>query len=233
MNIIITGASKGIGNAVAHAFAARNYQLFLCSRNATQLYKAVEDLYLHYPDIQIKALPADLSTRAGCDAFAQFVLKTGSSIDILVNNAGNFVPGSLYNEPDGQLEEMICNNLYSAYHLTRALVGKMIAQKSGHIFNICSIASVAAYANGGSYSISKFAMLGFGKNLREEMKPFNVKVTNVLPGAAFTDSWAGSGIDPLRIMEAADIVKMMVAAADLSPQACVEEIILRPQLGDL
>ncbi len=233
MNIIITGASRGIGNAVAHAFAARDYNLFLCGRNATKLYKAVEDLYMEYPSIKIKALPANLSTKAGCNEFASFVLNTGSTVDILVNNAGNFVPGSLYNEPDGQLEEMISNNLYSAYHLTRALIGKMIEQKRGHIFNICSIASIAAYANGGSYSISKYAMLGFGKNLREEMKPFNVKVTNVLPGAAFTDSWAGSDIDPLRIMEAQDIVKMMVAATDLSPQACVEEIVLRPQLGDL
>lgn len=233
MNVVITGASKGIGNALAHAFAARNYNLFLCSRNASHLYKAVEDLYLQYPNLEIKALPADLSTKKGCDDFGNFVLNVNSSVDILVNNAGNFVPGSVYNEPDGQLEEMISNNLCSAYHLTRALIGKMIEQKSGHIFNICSIASIKAYDNGGSYSISKYAMLGFGKNLREEMKPFNIKVTNVLPGAAFTDSWAGSGIDPLRIMEVQDITKMIVAAADLSPQACVEEIILRPQLGDL
>ena len=76
-------------------------------------------------------------------------------------------------------------------------------------------------------------MLGFGKNLREEMKPFNVKVTNILPGAALTDSWAGSSIDPKRIMEAEDVAKMVVAASQLSPQACVEDIILRPQLGDL
>ncbi|HTL10732.1 MAG TPA: SDR family NAD(P)-dependent oxidoreductase, partial [Chitinophagaceae bacterium] len=82
-------------------------------------------------------------------------------------------------------------------------------------------------------SISKFALLGFSKNLREELKPHQVKVTTVLPGAAYTDSWSGSGIDPARIMEAADIAKMIYAAAQLSPQACVEEIVLRPQLGDL
>lgn len=233
MNVVITGASKGIGNAIAHAFAARNYNLFLCSRNATHLYQAVEDLYLYYPSIKIKALPTDLSTKAGCEEFANFVLNVESSIDVLVNNAGNFVPGSVYNEPSGQLEQMIGDNLYSAYHLTRALVNKMIEQKSGHIFNICSIASIAAYDNGGSYSISKYAMLGFGKNLREELKPFNIKVTNILPGAALTASWAGSDIDPLRILEAQDIAKLVVAATDLSPQACVEDIVVRPQLGDL
>ncbi|MGB5007050.1 MAG: SDR family NAD(P)-dependent oxidoreductase, partial [Ferruginibacter sp.] len=105
--------------------------------------------------------------------------------------------------------------------------------KKGHIFNICSIASLNAYPNGGAYGISKYAMYGFSKNLREEMKHHGIKVTHVLPGAAFTDSWSGSDIDPKRIMEATDIAKMVYAAAHLSPQACVEEIILRPQLGDL
>ena len=102
-----------------------------------------------------------------------------------------------------------------------------------HIFNICSIASLQAYANGGSYSISKYALLGFSKNLREELKPHQIKVTAVLPGAAYTDSWIGSGVDEKRIMEANDVATMVYAAAQLSPQACVEEILLRPQLGDL
>jgi NADP-dependent 3-hydroxy acid dehydrogenase YdfG len=103
----------------------------------------------------------------------------------------------------------------------------------GHIFNICSIASLKAYKNGGSYSISKFALSGFSKNLRDEMKPHGIKVTGVYPGAAYTDSWAAAGVDPKRLMEANDIADMVFAASQLSPQACVEEIILRPQLGDL
>jgi len=124
-------------------------------------------------------------------------------------------------------------NLYSAYHLTRTLLPAMIARKAGHIFNMCSVASLKAYPNGGAYSISKFALAGFSANLREEMKAFGIKVTTVYPGAAYTDSWAGSGVDPQRIMEAGDIADMILAAARLSPQATVEEIILRPQLGDL
>jgi len=129
-------------------------------------------------------------------------------------------------------------NLYSAYHLTRTLLPKMMHQQNtsgsrGHIFNICSIASLKSYKNGGSYSISKFALAGFSKNLREEMKPYGIKVTAVYPGAVYTDSWAGSGIDPKRIMEASDIAEMIYASAQLSPQATVEDIVLRPQLGDL
>jgi short-subunit dehydrogenase len=109
----------------------------------------------------------------------------------------------------------------------------MMKQKKGHIFNLCSIASIAAYKNGGAYSISKFALYGFSKNLREELKAYNIKVTAVLPGAAYTDSWSGSGIDPKRIMEAKDVADMIWAASQLSPQACVEDILMRPQHGDL
>ena len=152
---------------------------------------------------------------------------------MLINNAGSFIQGSVHNEPDGALEEMMQTNLYSAYHLTRMLLPSMMHRKSGHIFNICSIASLQAYPNGGAYSISKWALDGFSKNLREEMKPFNIKVTAVFPGATYTDSWKSSGIDSKRFMEANDVASIVYAASQLSPLACVEDIILRPQLGDI
>ena len=232
MTVIITGASKGLGRAIALQYAAVGYTLILCSRGAKALYDFVNELYLLYPDIIVKALPVDLSIKEEAIAFAEWSLQFGTPI-ILVNNAGMFLPGSIHSEEEGTVESMISTNLYSAYHLTRSLLPKMIENKSGHIFNICSIASLQAYSNGGSYSISKFALLGFSKNLREELKPFGIKVTAVLPGAVYTDSWSGSGVDPKRIMEAEDVAKMIFAASQLSSQAVVEDIILRPQLGDL
>jgi short-subunit dehydrogenase len=233
MNIVITGASKGFGKAFAEQFAAQGHNLFICSRSETALYKTVEDLMKYYPDITVKANAFDLSIKEQAKAFGNWVLSFNMPIDILINNAGLFDPGSVHNEPEGTLEHMLDVNLFSAYHVTRAIIPQMIKQKSGHIFNMCSIASLHAYNNGGAYSISKYALAGFSRNLREEMKPYGIKVTAVYPGAAFTDSWAGSGVDPKRIMEAKDIAIMVYAASQLSPQACVEDIILRPQLGDL
>ena len=99
--------------------------------------------------------------------------------------------------------------------------------------NISSIAGQQAYPNGGSYSISKFAVAGFSKNLREELKPMNIKVTTVYPGAVLTDSWGDFDNSDGRIMEAGDIAAMILAASKLSAGAVVEEITLRPQLGDL
>jgi short-subunit dehydrogenase len=233
MNVVITGASKGFGRAIAETYAASGHNLFICSRNEVPLYKAMEELMTKYPKVKIKAKARDLSKKEEAQEFGQWLLNNAYNIDILVNNAGRFLPGSIYNEEESVLEEMIATNLYSAYHLTRVLLPAMMKRKTGHIFNICSIASLKAYDNGGAYSISKFALHGFSKNLREELKHYNIKVTSVFPGAAYTGSWSESGIDPGRVMEANDIAAMIYAASQLSPQACVEDIILRPQLGDL
>lgn len=232
MNIIITGASKGIGKAIAEQFAAAGHTLLICSRSEKQLYDTMNLLQTNYPQCTVKAMPVDMGKKEEVRQFGIWCLGFGVP-DILINNAGQFRPGSLYNEEAGILEQMIEVNLYSAYHLTRMVLPAMIVAKQGHIFNICSIASLHAYANGGSYSISKFALLGFSKNLREELKPHGIKVTAVCPGATMSASWDGFEVDPKRIMEAVDVAKMVYAASQLSPIAVVEDIIMRPQFGDL
>ena len=233
MNVIITGASRGIGKATAEVFASNGHDLYLCSRNENALYKTMEGLVTKFPGITIKARPFDLSKKENAVALGKWILDLNISIDILFNNAGSFEPGGVHNEAEGALENQMATNLYSAYHLTRTILPKMIEQKSGYIFNMCSVASVKAYSNGGSYSISKTALYSFSKNLREEMKPYGIKVTSVIAGAAYTDSWAARGIDKKRFMEAEDIAKMIYAASQLSAGACVEEILIRPQSGDI
>ncbi len=232
MNVIITGASRGIGKAIAEIFAANQHNLFLCSRGELTLYKTVEELTTKFPDATIKAKPFDLSKKEEAIAFGNWCLSFAVP-DILVNNAGLFEPGSVHNEPNGLLENQVATNVYSAYHVSRTVLPGMMKQKTGHIFNICSIASLHAYENGGAYSISKYALHGFSKNLREEMKPFNIKVTSVFPGAVLTNSWGNFDNSSHRIMEAEDIAKMIYTATQLSPGACVEDIVIKPQLGNL
>jgi short-subunit dehydrogenase len=233
MNSIITGASRGLGFALAEKFAGEGHNLYLTARNEVSLYHALESLMSRFPDQKIKAKAFDLSSKEESIAFGNWVLDQKPDIDVLINNAGSFIPGSVYNEPEGALEEMLATNLLSAYHLTRTLLPAMMKRKSGHVINMCSIASFAAYPNGGAYSISKFALSGFSKNLREEMKPYNIKVTGIYPGAIYTDSWSGSGIDPDRIMKPSDIADTIFQITKLSPQALVEDLVIRPLLGDL
>lgn len=233
MKIVITGASRGLGFSMAQAFAAEGHDLLLTARNELKLYQALESLMGRYPDQVIKARAYDLGQKTGATDFGNWVLGLGIVPDILINNAGTFEPGRIMDEPEGQLEQILQVNLLSAYHLTRLFLPAMINRRSGHIFNISSIAGLQAYPNGGSYSISKFALAGFSKNLREELKPYSIKVTCIYPGAVYTDSWAASGVEPGRIMKPSDIADTIVQIAKLSPQAVVEDLVIRPLAGDL
>ncbi len=233
MNAVITGASRGMGKAIAKIFALHRYNLYLTARTESTLLQTLEELRTEFPDIIIDAKVFDLGNKQQAQMFGQWVINVVDVIDVLVNNTGTFVPGNISDEPDGALENMLEVNLFSAYHVTRTVLPKMILKKRGHIFTICSIASLAAYNNGGAYSISKFALLGFTKNLRQELIPHNIKVTAIIPGAVYTDSWKGSGVSEDRIMEAEDIATLIYTASRLSTQATVEEIVIRPQLGDL
>ncbi len=232
MNVVVTGASKGIGKAVAECFAAEGADLFVCSRNMDQHIPWQNQLITKHK-IRVISSNTDMGDIDQVKAMGEKINSVFDHVDILINNAGFFEPGNVFDEGEGILERTMAVNLYSAYHLTRALLPGMIKKKAGHIFNICSIAALGAYPGGGAYSISKWALLGFNNNLRQEMKEHGIKVTAVHPGATMTASWEGFGISPQRIMEVSDISAMILAAAKLSPQACVEEIILRPQLGDL
>lgn len=233
MNIVITGASKGMGKAMAEKFAEGGHSLFICSRNEVNLKNTAEEIENKYDNISVKYIATDLGNKNGSKEFTDWILSSNENIDVLINNAGTFLPGSLFDEPEGTLEEMINTNLYSAYHVTRALLPSMMKRRQGHIFNMCSIASLNAYANGGSYSVSKFALAGFSKNLREEMKPYNIKVTTVYPGAVYTDSWKSTGLPESRFIKMDDIASLVYTTSLLSPQACVEEIIIRPIEGDI
>lgn len=228
MNVVITGASRGIGRAIAINYIQHQHQVIICSRNAEKL----AELKKEFP--QLITFSCDMAIKEDVIRFSDFVLATfNHQIDILVNNAGVFLPGKIAEEEDGVLEQQISTNLYSAYYLTKRLVPSMINQKSGFIVNMCSIASIMAYANGGSYAISKFALLGFSKSLREELKPHNIKVTAILPGATLTDSWQGSNLPDERFSKPEDVANLIYSITQLSENSVVEEIIIRPQLGDI
>jgi short-subunit dehydrogenase len=233
MNAVITGASRGIGKALAQTFALHGYNLLLCSKTESHLLETINELKAAYPAVSVEGKAMDLGKKEEARLFGEWVLNNSDTVDVLINNTGTFIQGNVSDEPDGALETMLEVNLYSAYHTTRTILPRMKARKSGHIFTICSIASLAAYPGGGAYGISKYALLGFTRNLRSELKEHGIKVTAVIPGAVYTDSWRGSGVAESRIMETADITRMILAASQLSPQAVVEDIVLRPQLGDL
>ena len=233
MNVVITGGTKGIGRAIATAFAQEGANLAICSRTQSDLDEMKAHFLSVFPSVHLWTKAVDVSDKEAVRAFGNDILQHMGQVDVLVNNAGVFLPGEILEEEDGKLEMMINTNLYSAYYLSKVLAPNMVQNKKGHIFNICSIASLFAYPNGGSYSISKFAMLGFSKVLREELKGKGVRVTSVMPGATWSASWAGAPFPENRLMPAKDIAALVLNAYQISDRSVVEEIIVRPQLGDL
>lgn len=230
--LVVTGGTKGIGRAIAYKFASQGFDIITCARNQNELIQLQKDLQSKFK-IQAFVFPADLSQKTARNNFIEFIKRNSKKVDVLVNNTGYFIPGQINSEEDGVLEQMIETNLYSAYHITRGLIKEMIAEKSGHIFTICSTASITPYTNGGSYCVSKYALYGMTKVLREEMKDHNIKVTAVLPGATLTASWEGVDLPPDRFMKAEDVAEMIFTTYSLSPSAVVEDILIRPMLGDI
>lgn len=222
--IVVSGGSKGIGKAVSERFLAGGFRVVGCARSADTKGAA-------HPNFTF--LSCDVTQPEQILAFAQEVKERFGIPDVLVNNAGTYLPGSLLDEPDTALDFMLDVNLKSAYRLTRAFLREMVARKSGAIFNVGSTASFTPYVNGGAYCISKFGLLGFTETLREELKPHQIRVTAVLPGATRTASWDGTTLPDERFIRPADVAEAIWACYALAPQTVVEKIVLRPQLGDI
>ncbi len=230
--IVVTGGSKGIGRAIIERFAKEGFDIVTCSRKQKDLDELKEYVANHFK-VKFYSMVADVSEVKQVKSFTDFVNQLARPVDVLINNAGYFEPGAVTEEPEGNLEKMIHSNLYSSYYTTRGLVAAMKARKWGHIFTICSIASIKAYPNGGSYAISKFALLGFTKVLREELKSYGIRVTAILPGATKTSSWDETDLPDSRFMKAEDIAETVYSAYVLSSNSVVEEVLIRPQLGDI
>lgn len=226
-SVVVTGASRGIGLAIAKRFHDEGADVTICARGEAALADARDAM----PGLRAHA--CDLAKRADIERFADAVLAATGTPDVLVNNAGAFLPGGIGSEAEGTFDAMIAINVASAYHLTRALLPGMIARGSGTIVNVCSTASITPYPNGGSYGIAKHALHGFSRTLREELKHHGIRVVALLPGATLTDSWAGAGLPASRFMPAEDVAEAAFMAWRLSPRTVVEDILLRPMLGDI
>jgi short-subunit dehydrogenase len=212
--------------AVATIFNQHGYDLVLhCSSEASGA--GLRNAFPNHT-VLVANLANPEQVKTLCDKIKEF-----PSIDILVNNAGTFLPGAIHQEAEGTFEHLMAVNLTAPYHITRAALSAMIPASQGHIINICSTASLVGYTNGGSYCISKFGLLGLTRVLREELKPHGIKVTAILPGATYTDSWKSSGLPEDRFISAQDLAELIYTTCTLSPHAVVEDLVVRPLLGDI
>ena len=230
--ILVTGASQGIGQSIAEAFAADgNARICLVARNEANLEKVAARI--HALGAYAEVYPCDVTDDDQVASMAQRVMKQHGIPDILVNNAGVFVANTILDTTPKRFRQMVEVNLTSAFLVTKAFLGSMIQRASGDIVYIGSVASIQAYSGTSAYGSAKHGLLGLARSVREETKSVGVRVTCILPGATMTPSWDGFDVDPKRIMAPADVAQMVVSVSKLDRGAVVEELILRPQRGDL
>jgi len=232
-NAIITASTKGMGRATAIAFAKEGINLAICSRHADELAAFKTELADINPGVKVFASVTDCSVKAQVIAFASAAETALGDISIIVNNAGVYEYASILDDKEETFEKHVNTNLMPAYELYRYFGKKMIAAHNGHIFTICSVASLSPIAEAGTYSVTKFALLGLSKVMRTEMEPHGVKVTAIIPGSTLTDSWKGMTVDKDKMVLPEDIASAIVNTYKMSPGANVDEIIIRPTFGQI
>jgi NAD(P)-dependent dehydrogenase (short-subunit alcohol dehydrogenase family) len=228
-SILITGGTRGIGRAIALRFLKEGFYVFTCGSSE----KSVESLRAEDHSGRLQVEKVNLENRDELLSWVARVEEKAPSLNILINNAGIFLPGSIETEEEGVFDKLISLNLAASYHASRTCLPMLRKADKAHIFTVCSTASIMAYPNGGSYCISKFGLLGMTKVLREELKPSGIRVTALILGAVNTDSWAGSGLPAERFINPDDVAETVFSAWSLSSGSVAEEILMRPQLGDI
>lgn len=231
--ILITGASQGIGAAIATVFAREvpGVRLALVARNAKNL-DAVAQRCTR-AGARVDEFPCDVSDEAAVDAMAAAVRQQSRGVDVLINNAGAFVQAPFATTTAADFDRMVAANLRSAFLVTRAFLPGMLRRKRGDVFFMSSIAGLAAYPNGAAYCAAKFGVTGLARVLRAETKGQGLRVCCVFPGATWSPSWSASGVKRERIMPAEDVARAFLDVYRLSRRTVVEEIVLRPEQGDL
>jgi len=226
MKAVITGATKGIGKAIAIKLWNEGYDLALVARNKSELEKLRDELLTTGRAISIYAV--DCSIKEEVYHFLTAAEKEIGFANVLVNNVGAFLPGSMLDEDDETFEKQQNINVNAGYYISKFFGKKMRSEKLGHIFNICSVASKAPVKNGGSYSVTKAAMLSLNHVLRQELAPHNVKVTAFLPGSTKTSSWEGTTIPDEKFVQPEDIAETLFTILNLSKGVNVDEVLITP-----
>ena len=231
MTVVITGASQGIGRAVALAYAASGTRLALLARNEANLQNVADECTRLGAEAEV--VVCDVTDEAQVASAAARVHDAFGPADVLVNNAGVFAPGSFLEITPEAFRRQVEVNLTSAFLVTRAFLPAMLARGAGDVVFMASVASVRGYPGGAAYGAAKHGLLGLARTLRAETREQGLRVIAVMPGATLTPSWDGVDLPPDRLMPPEAIASAVVGATSLPRTAVVEELLIRPQLGDL
>lgn len=231
--VLITGAGRGIGASIAEAFAREipDTKLALVARSEDELATVAESCRTIGAEAEI--FPTDVTRDDEILSLKTRVTQAFGMPDVLINNAGSFAPGGVLEMSSDDFRLQVDINLTSAFLVTHAFLGDMVNRGSGDVFFTASVASIIGYPRSVAYGAAKHGLLGMARALRAETQELGIRVISLLPGATWTDSWSASGLPENRFIPPEDIADLVVAIHKTTGRTVVEEILIRPQFGDV
>lgn len=223
---VVTGASRGIGLAVAQRLAALGASVCVCARDAKRLGQAKAEI--ERSGGKCLAVAADVSRAGDVAGLAQKTEQALGGVDILVNNAGMGYFGPTHEAPEEKWDEVLDTNLKSVFLVSKAVAPGMIARRSGDIINIASIAGKSAFAGGGIYCASKWGLLGLTQCMAEDLRVHGIRVSVVCPGSVNTEFSPHTGKDARKMLQPEDVAHAVETIVTQEPQSFISEVVLRP-----
>jgi 3-oxoacyl-[acyl-carrier protein] reductase len=223
---LVTGASRGIGLAVAHRLGQMGARVSICVRNQASLEEAASKLRV--ADIEVLASPTDVTREDQISALVRRTEQAFGPIDILVNNAGIGIFGPFHEQSEADWDTILDTNLKSAFLMSRAVAPGMIQRKTGHIINISSLAGKNTFANGALYCASKWGLLGLTGCMAEDLRAHGIRASAICPGSVNTGFSPHAGKDTSKMLQPDDVAHAVTVLVTQAPGSFISEIQMRP-----
>jgi short-subunit dehydrogenase len=228
-SIIITGATGGLGRALTHHLAElfRDDEFVLFGRSLQKLEQLRDDVFKEQPGFKSTLIEADFTNPVWADDISEEVAAiTQNPVRLLIHNAGHYSVSTLDEISPNEMNTGFQINVAAPVTLTQ-MVDQQLDEEA-LVIGIGSLGSYSGLSDAGFYATTKHALLGFLRSLREQYRARGVKVTALLPGPIYTDSWHGSGVDKIKLIQPEDICKIVSNLCTLSKSVNVDEIVLNP-----
>ncbi len=223
---LVTGASRGIGLAIARRLGQMGARLALCARTRDRLERAADSL--RQQGFPVLAVVADVANAASVAALVEQTRRTLGEIDILVNNAGIGTFGPVQEITEADWDAVLDTNLKGVFLCTRAVAPQMIRRRHGHVINISSLAGKNAFAGGSAYCASKWGLMGLSYCMAEDLRGYGIRVSVICPGTVHTEFSPHAGKDPQKMLQPEDVAHAVAMLLTQAPQSFISEVLIRP-----
>jgi 3-oxoacyl-[acyl-carrier protein] reductase len=223
---VVTGASRGIGFAIARRLGRMGARVSICGRDQRKLEESASSL--RGEGIETLAIPADVTRGEQISSLTGRTEKEFGPIDILVNNAGIGLFGPFHEFSESDWDRVLDTNLKSVFLMCRAVAPEMIRRQTGHIINISSLAGKNTFANGAIYCASKWGLMGLTGSMAEDLRKYGIRVSAICPGSVATEFSGQSVKDPSKTLQPEDVAHAVAALVTQAEGSFISEVHIRP-----